>query len=329
MRNHFQNTSERTHDYANFLPTYENTPCSYDGRGAGPKDQSRACYDRDVYSMSPAPQLGTDNGSRGVYLTIRRRQPSGKSPIISTVQGVSRDEDFRREEMNASWERCTVFDGEGGSYLAPEGKDEGDEHSVAGRKRIKKGAGNNQVIDEFTLKQLSNTRNSPRVERRSPSSGMDDRKFIGGSTVGASISGTESDLKKMTTQHRKRILINKSNSRPCSDVNSERESYTYASPERCWVSKKQPRNGQQDHQSPRTHTTVLPRSIGIRNVVADGNVSCWSPSGVTPVDARTDGQWKAFDDGSNEERQRQNSLPNSRDNGNDRIFLSLFVSYKA
>jgi hypothetical protein len=322
MRNHLQNSSERTHDYENFLPTYGNTSCSYNVGEAGPEDQSRACYERAVYSMSPAPQLGTDNGSRGetVFLTVRRRHPSGKSPVRSSVQGISRD-----ENMNVGWERCTVFDGDGGSSLAPESKDGGSEQSVAGRKRIKKGEGNDQVIDEHTRKQLSNTRNSPRVERRSPLSSMDDRKFTGRSAVGGSISGSESDLKETTTQHKGIVLINTSNSRPYPDVHLEKESCPHASPERCWVSKAQPKISNKDHQSPSTHTSALPLSISSRNVIADGNASYWSPSGATPFEARTNGQRKARD-GSNEERQRQHTLRNSSDNGNDRTFLFLFMS---
>ncbi|KAG0616287.1 hypothetical protein M758_5G103900 [Ceratodon purpureus] len=319
MRNHFRNSSERTQDYENYLPTYGNTSCSYDVREAGPKDQSRACYERDAYSMSPAPQHGTDNGSRGetVYLTVRRRQPSGKSPRRSSVQGISRDMDFRGEDMNVGWERCTVFDGEGFSCLGPESKDGGSEQSATGRKSANKGEGNDQVIDEYTLKQLSNAKNSPRVEHRSPLSSMDDRKAIRGSAVGGSISGSESDLKEMTTQPKRRILINTSNSRPFSDVQSEKESHPDGSPERCWVSKAQPRNIKQDHPSPSNHSNTLPRSTPSRNVNADGNASYWSPSGATPMDARANGQQKACDAGTNEEKQHQNSLRTSKDNGSE------------
>lgn len=331
MRNHFQNISERTHDYENLLPTYGNTSCSYDTRDGGPKDESRACYERDACNISPAPQLGTGDGSRGdtVYLTVRRRHPSGKSSMRSSVQGISRDEDFWRENMNVGWERCTVFDEEGSSRLAPEREYAGDEQSVAGRNRIMKSEGNNQVIDEYTLKQLSNSRNSPRVERRSPLSSMDDRKFFGGSTVGGSVSGSQSDLKEVTTQNKRRISINTSNNRPCLDVNSERVKCSHASPNRSWLSKTQPKKNQQNHRSPCTYSSAVRRSTSSRNVVADKDTSCWSPSGATPKDALTDGHRKPCDDGSTEERQRQNPLRNLKDNSNDRMLLSRFLNCRA
>lgn len=322
MRNHAHHASDRTHDYENFCPTYGHTSCSYAVR-EGSKDDNRACNrqfelhnnDRDIYNMSPAPQLGTDNSSKceTVYLTVRRRQPSGKSPMRSSVQGVSRDEDFRQESMNVGWDRCTVFDGERSSCLAPESKDEGDEQSVEGRKRIMKEERDDQAIDGYTLKQLSNTRNSLRVERPSPLSSMDDKKFTS-TTVGESISGSEIDLKEMTTQQKRRILINTSNSRPCHDLNSGRMSYSHTSPERCRVSKPEPRSSHEDYQGPGAHSSGLPRS---RNLIADGSASYWSPSRATAGDAQTAGQRKTCDDGS------ESSLRISKVNGNECMFLPL------
>lgn len=243
-----------------------------------------------MYNMSPAPQLGTDNvGNRcdsTVYLTVRRRQPSETSPIRSSVQGVS---DFRQENYtNVGWERCTVFDGENG-------KDEGDEQAVEGKKE----EGDDQVIDEYTRKQLSKTRSSLTVERPS----VDDKRFTSTTTVG----GSEIDLKEMITQQKRRILINTSNYRPC-----------HASPERCRASKAEPKSSQQDYEGPGTHASGLPRS---RNLIADHGsaVTYWSPSRATVEDSQTAGQ---RNDGSDE----KSSLQNSKINGNERMFLPLFLS---
>lgn len=276
--------------------------------------------------MSPAVQLRTDKGNRceTVYLTVRRRQPSEKSPVRSTVQGVSRDEDFRHENVNVDWEKCTIFGEESNSCLAPESKDEGDGKSVDGRKSTQK-EGGNQVLDENTLKQLSNTRSSLREEQPNPLSSMADKKF-GSRIVGGSISGSEIDLKEMTTQQKRRILINTSNNKPSPELHSRSASYSHASPERCRASNTECRSAQQYYQSPGTHSSGLPRSTFSRNLIADGSSSYWSPSGATPVDTQTVGQRKSCDDRSNDEGCSA-SLRNSEVNDTNCMLPPLFLSY--
>jgi hypothetical protein len=318
MTNYVHEALDRTQDNENFIPQ---PSCSYDAR-EGSKDQSRACHgpiglynnERGVYSMSPASQLGTENSRRGetVYLTLRRRHPSGLSQVRSSVQETSRDDDFRQDNKSADWERCRIFDSEGSSCVAPESKDEEVEPSGAGRKRIDKEEENIQVMDGLALdEKLSIIRDSPGVERRSPISSMDDRKFI--NTIGGgSSSGSESQLKEMMTQQKRRIVINTS-TRACSDLNQERINFPYGSPERCCVSKTQSKYGQQDDQNPSTHASGLPRSTSRRR--------------ATPVEVQTDVQRKVCDDGSNECNESSGtSLRNFKEDGNERIFPSLFVN---
>ena len=327
MINYAYETSDRTQDNENFIPQ---PSCSYEAM-EGLKDQSRAChgpielYDngREMYGTSPASHLGTENSSRGetVYLTLRRRQPSGSSQVRSSVQETTRDDDFQQENTNADWERCRILDSEGSSCVAPESKNE-EELAGAGKKKIDKVEDKIQVIDGPTLdEELNFTRDSPGVERRSPISSMDDRKFI--STIGGgSSSGSESHLKEMITQQKRRILINTS-SRASSDLNQERINFPYGSPERCWVSKTQSKNGQQDDQGSSTHASGLPRSTSSRNSIGCRSILYRSPSMATPVDAQTDVQRKACDGGSNESRA---SLRNFKEDGNERIFPSRLVS---
>lgn len=329
MINYDHETSDRIQDNENYIPQ---PSCSYDAR-EGPKDQSRACHgpielynnERGMYSMSPASQFGTENSSRGetAYLTLRRRQPSILSQVGSSIQETSREYDLRQDNTNADWERCRIFDSECGSCVAPESKDEVGELSGAGRKRILKEEENIQMMDCPTLnEELSITRDSPGLERRSPMSSVDDRKFI--NTVGGgSSSGSESHPKEMMTQPRKRILMYTS-SRTCSDLNQERINFPYGSPERCWVSKQLFKNGQQDDQTPSTHASGLPRSTSSRNTIGCGSALYRSPSRATPVEAQTDVQRKACDDGVNESNESNGtSLRNFKENGNERIFPSL------
>lgn len=305
-----KNFSERSHDNENFSPSHGQPSCSYDLR-EGPIEQSRACYEpldtkREVYSMT---QLGTDNSSRGetVYLSVRRRQPSGKSLINSSVQEPSRHEDCLDNTI-ADWERCRVFDSEGSSCVAPESKYEDDQE-------------NNQVIEDSTLEEFSISQDCPSIpELRIPMSSMDDRKFMSR----GSISGSESHLKEMTTQQKRRILVS---NRPCSDVNLERLNFPYGSPERGWV-KMQCKNGVQEEHSPSTHTSGLPRSIrgstSSRNSVGCASTLYRSPNMATPVEAQPDGQRKACEDGSNESNAA--SLRNFKEKDHERIVPSLFIT---
>nr|XP_024375591.1 centrosomal protein of 162 kDa-like isoform X5 [Physcomitrium patens] len=333
---------ERKLDYENFLFSHEQLPSSYDVTG-GPKDQERAFYgtveacnnERVMHGMSPDPQIGSNKGSSGEtnYLTVRRRQPSGRYPMRSSAQVGLRNEDFRQESENACSERSRSLDRASSFCLATESKNEDNEPLGAASKKIMGFDGNDQVTDEPLLEKLTNTRDTSREDCSGPSLSLDDKKYVSSmdisevehSSLSSSVNGRkfaittievpnsnpENQLKEMTTQQKKRILLNSSSDRYCSDVNPVKKSHLYGSPERCGLSVMQILDPREEEQRSNVHSSGLPRSTSNRDSIGGESTLYRSASIWIPVGVQIDGKRKSCDGGSYEINERDESNRNS------------------
>lgn len=346
---------ERKLDYENFLFSHEQLPSSYDVTG-GPKDQERAFYgtveacnnERVMHGMSPDPQIGSNKGSSGEtnYLTVRRRQPSGRYPMRSSAQVGLRNEDFRQESENACSERSRSLDRASSFCLATESKNEDNEPLGAASKKIMGFDGNDQVTDEPLLEKLTNTRDTSREDCSGPSLSLDDKKYVSSmdisevehSSLSSSVNGRkfaittievpnsnpENQLKEMTTQQKKRILLNSSSDRYCSDVNPVKKSHLYGSPERCGLSVMQILDPREEEQRSNVHSSGLPRSTSNRDSIGGESTLYRSASIWIPVGVQIDGKRKSCDGGSYEINERdesnRNSFGNVEEEGNEHIF---------
>lgn len=269
-------TSERTHDDETSISSHGQLSCSYDTREGLLKEPSRDSYE-EYSNKRGLYSMPTDNNSCRGEVVYRKQLSSGKSPIRS-----ARDVD----NTVGDWERCRVMYSEGS--VAPESNE------VIGKEEE-----SSQVIDEEQDCQSIS-------ELRIP---MDDRKYV--STTGG---GSEGHLKEMATQQKRRILINTSSKRPCSDLSLEGFNFSGGSPERCWVKMQ----SKSEVHSSGAHSSGLPRSTSSRC----GSTLYRSPNMATPVESQPDGHRKPCEDVTNAVSLR---IPAEEDN--ERTFSSLIISF--